>query len=259
MHALGLRGLLRDDVDDAVHGVRAPDRAAGSADDLDPLDVLDREVLLGPDDSAEERACRGCGRRSSRAACSRTPGGSHESRSPSGSRRSAPPGAPGPSRSASGTLVKPPRRRSSAVITVIGRGGELLALGLLRDRGHFDVHQGFEGEIEQVVRCARRPRGEHEQADQDQPLVRTPGSTRLRISRPIDPPRPWRRYARGARRTQVRRSRSSVCESGDLRRQGMPRPTNGRESSNPVETGGEGPVRWNQARWLETETTSPVM
>src|SRR5690606_29784953 len=44
--ALRLSGVAGDDVDDAVDGVRAPKRAAGAAHALDPLDVVEHDMLL---------------------------------------------------------------------------------------------------------------------------------------------------------------------------------------------------------------------
>src|SRR6185295_633710 len=52
--ALGVLRLLGDDVDDAVDGVGAPDGGAGTADDLDAVDVLEVHVLRGPEDAREE-------------------------------------------------------------------------------------------------------------------------------------------------------------------------------------------------------------
>src|SRR5260370_22293303 len=52
-------GVLGDDVDDAVHGIGAPDRATRSADDLDALDVLQRHVLLVPEHTRESGGIHG--------------------------------------------------------------------------------------------------------------------------------------------------------------------------------------------------------
>ena len=43
--ALGISGAADDDIDDAVHGVGAPQAGTGTADDLDALDVVDEDVL----------------------------------------------------------------------------------------------------------------------------------------------------------------------------------------------------------------------
>src|SRR5689334_18949101 len=48
-------GTLRDDVDDAVDRVCAPNGAAGPANDLDSLDILQQHVLHLPIDTSEER------------------------------------------------------------------------------------------------------------------------------------------------------------------------------------------------------------
>src|SRR5262249_9008067 len=50
-----LPGGFRDDVDDAVDSIGAPECAAGAANDLDPLDLLDRQVLGFPVDAAGVR------------------------------------------------------------------------------------------------------------------------------------------------------------------------------------------------------------
>src|SRR5687768_4732413 len=47
--ALRLPGILGDDVDDAVHGVGAPQGGAGTANDLDAVDVLQEGVLAIPE------------------------------------------------------------------------------------------------------------------------------------------------------------------------------------------------------------------
>ena len=48
-------GRPRDDVDDAVDGVGAPDRAARTADHFDAIDVLEHQVFGVPEHAAEER------------------------------------------------------------------------------------------------------------------------------------------------------------------------------------------------------------
>jgi hypothetical protein len=53
--SLGALGLLGDDVDDAVHGVGAPEGRAGAPDHLDPLDVGERRRLDVPEGSREQR------------------------------------------------------------------------------------------------------------------------------------------------------------------------------------------------------------
>ena len=52
---LGVGRSLRYDVDHAVDGVGAPDRASRSADHLDPIDVLEHGVLHVPVDARVER------------------------------------------------------------------------------------------------------------------------------------------------------------------------------------------------------------
>ena len=47
--------MARDDVDDAVDGVGAPQRRARPADDLDAIDVAEDVVLHVPEDAGEER------------------------------------------------------------------------------------------------------------------------------------------------------------------------------------------------------------
>ena len=61
--------VSRDDVDDAVDGVGAPERGARPANHLDAIDVAENVVLHVPEDAGEQRASRPCARRSSRAAC----------------------------------------------------------------------------------------------------------------------------------------------------------------------------------------------
>ena len=53
--ALRLSRALRDDVDHAVDGVGAPERAARAADDLDAVDVLEERVLDLPVGAGEQR------------------------------------------------------------------------------------------------------------------------------------------------------------------------------------------------------------
>ena len=53
--ALRVGRRLRDDVDDTVDRVRAPEGRAGSADHLDSLDVFEQRVLELPVDAREER------------------------------------------------------------------------------------------------------------------------------------------------------------------------------------------------------------
>src|SRR5688500_4540688 len=47
--------MLRDDIDDAVDGIRTPQRCAGSTDDLYAFDVLEERVLYVPLDAGVER------------------------------------------------------------------------------------------------------------------------------------------------------------------------------------------------------------
>src|SRR5207302_8501613 len=53
--ALCLGGIARNDIDHAVHRIRAPQGRAGSADHLDALDVLQRYVLEIPGHTVEKR------------------------------------------------------------------------------------------------------------------------------------------------------------------------------------------------------------
>lgn len=53
-HAARFTSRTRDDVDHAVDGVDAPERAPRAADDLDPLDVLEHHVLLIPENTGKE-------------------------------------------------------------------------------------------------------------------------------------------------------------------------------------------------------------
>ncbi len=53
--ALGLYRFSGNDVDDAVHGVGAPQSRAGAADDLDPVDVLHGNRLHVPVDAGKQR------------------------------------------------------------------------------------------------------------------------------------------------------------------------------------------------------------
>ena len=47
-------GSSRDDVDDAVYSVGAPDRGARAANDLDALDGVERNVLRIPENAGED-------------------------------------------------------------------------------------------------------------------------------------------------------------------------------------------------------------
>ncbi len=53
--ALSVRRRARNDVDHAVHGIRAPQRRARSADHLDALDVLHHDVLRVIEHAGEQR------------------------------------------------------------------------------------------------------------------------------------------------------------------------------------------------------------
>src|ERR1700735_1221919 len=53
------RGLFRDDVDDAVHGVGSPDCPAWTADYLDAIDVLQRHVQGVPVHASEKWGVHG--------------------------------------------------------------------------------------------------------------------------------------------------------------------------------------------------------
>jgi hypothetical protein len=53
--SLGRPGALGDDVDDAVDRVGPPQGGPGTADDLDPLHVLEEGVLHVPEDAREQR------------------------------------------------------------------------------------------------------------------------------------------------------------------------------------------------------------
>lgn len=53
--ALRLGRLLGDDVDDVVEAIRSPQRATGSADHLDPVDVLEQRLVPSPEDAAIKR------------------------------------------------------------------------------------------------------------------------------------------------------------------------------------------------------------
>ena len=57
---LAERGVAstRDDGDDAVDGVRAPEWAAGAANDFDTFDLVDGEIQRLPADAAEQRGVR---------------------------------------------------------------------------------------------------------------------------------------------------------------------------------------------------------
>ena len=52
-------GALRDDVDDAVHGVRPPDGSARSADHFDTIDVFEQRILHLPVGAIEKRRVDG--------------------------------------------------------------------------------------------------------------------------------------------------------------------------------------------------------
>ncbi len=54
--ALAVARVARDDIDDTVDGVRAPEGRARPADHLDPLDVLERVIEHVPEGAAEQRA-----------------------------------------------------------------------------------------------------------------------------------------------------------------------------------------------------------
>jgi hypothetical protein len=51
--------VSRDDVDDAVDGVCAPERGAGTADDLDAIDVFQLVIERVPEHAGEQRAVDG--------------------------------------------------------------------------------------------------------------------------------------------------------------------------------------------------------
>jgi hypothetical protein len=57
--ALRIRSRARDDVDDAVDGIRTPECGARTADHLDALDVLQHHHLLVPEDTREQRRVHG--------------------------------------------------------------------------------------------------------------------------------------------------------------------------------------------------------
>src|ERR1700730_6396644 len=48
-------GALGDDIDDPINRICAPDRASGTADHLNAVDVLQRYILLVPIDTRGER------------------------------------------------------------------------------------------------------------------------------------------------------------------------------------------------------------
>src|SRR4030088_904665 len=52
--SLSILGALRDDVDYSIYGVRSPDSPTWSADDFNPVDVLQQRVLNFPIHAAEE-------------------------------------------------------------------------------------------------------------------------------------------------------------------------------------------------------------
>src|SRR5205823_10900940 len=51
--------FARDDIDNAINGVRPPDGAAGSTDDLDTIDVIHIGVLHLPTSAREEGGVHG--------------------------------------------------------------------------------------------------------------------------------------------------------------------------------------------------------
>src|SRR3954453_8910290 len=53
--ALSRRGRLGDDVDHAIDGIGPPQRGAGSADHLDPVDVFQHRVLEFPEHAGKQR------------------------------------------------------------------------------------------------------------------------------------------------------------------------------------------------------------
>src|SRR5438552_1858606 len=53
--SLRVLGVLRDDVDHAVDRVGAPQGGPGTTDDLDPVDVLQWDLLHIPEDTGEQR------------------------------------------------------------------------------------------------------------------------------------------------------------------------------------------------------------
>ena len=55
LKALRLRSRARDDVDHAIDSIDAPERSAGSADNLDALDLLERNSLLFPKHARKDR------------------------------------------------------------------------------------------------------------------------------------------------------------------------------------------------------------
>ena len=57
------RGVLRDDVDDAVDGVGTPECAAGAANDFNTIDVGEKSVLHIPEGAGEQWRVRSYGRR----------------------------------------------------------------------------------------------------------------------------------------------------------------------------------------------------
>ncbi len=57
--ALGVLGRAGDDVDHAVDRIAAPQGAAGAADHLDPVDVLEHHVLGFPEHARKERRVDG--------------------------------------------------------------------------------------------------------------------------------------------------------------------------------------------------------
>ena len=53
---VGLLRTARNNINDAVHGVRTPKTSAGAAHDLDSLDVIEKEILRFPINAGEERS-----------------------------------------------------------------------------------------------------------------------------------------------------------------------------------------------------------
>src|SRR2546430_17013579 len=53
--AVSIRRAFRHNVDDAINGVRSPDRATRAADHFDPIDIFKNEILHVPKHAGEER------------------------------------------------------------------------------------------------------------------------------------------------------------------------------------------------------------
>ena len=149
-HALGVRGLLRDDIDDAVHGIRAPDRSAGSANHFDAFDVRYRDVLLVPYDAAEERRVD-------------APAVQHDEQLvrellPEAANRDGPArGVDAGHLHAGNDPERLGHAGEAAAPKVLGRdhgdrrGRVVAALGLLGDRSDLDVHEVLEAQLEQII------------------------------------------------------------------------------------------------------------